>query len=428
MKAGQAPALANALSSPELRKRLGFTALGLIVFTVGSHIPLPGINQAALDQLFAGDGSLLNLLDLFSGGALSRFSILALGIMPYINASIMMQIFTYAFPALEELQKERGEEGRRLIGKWTRYLTLAVAVVQGFSFLTLFSSQGLSILQRDTPTEKGIILLTLVAGTSFLMWLGDEMTEKGIGNGVSLLIFAGIAMQFPGLFASQIQIVRSDPTHLGNFVGFVLMLLALIGAIVFIQLSERRIPIRYSTRTVGQRVVGGQVSYLPVRVDIAGVIPIIFAVSALLVPQTIANFVDAWRPWVDRFLASGWYYLVLGTLVFLFTFLYSSIVFKPDDIAKNLRKSGGFIPGLRPGRQTEEFVTQVQERITFLGAMFLAVVATVPTIVANALGVGQYAIGGTGLLIVVGVSLDTMRQLEAHVVSRQYKGFMRPGA
>lgn len=427
MKAGQVPALANALSSPELRKRLAFTGIGLIIFTLGSHIPLPGINQDALSQLFQG-GGLLNLLDMFSGGALKRFSIFALGIMPYINASIMMQIFTYAFPALEELQKERGEEGRRLIGKWTRYLTLVVAVIQGVSFLALFSQQGASILLRDTAMEKGIVLLTLVAGTAFLMWLGDEMTEKGIGNGVSLLIFSGIAMQFPTLFATQFQIVRTDPTQLGSFVGFVLMLLALIAAIVFIQLSERRIPIRYSTRTVGQKVVGGQVSYLPVRVDIAGVIPIIFAVSALLLPQTIANFWDRIRPQVDQFMASSWYFLVLGLLVFGFTFLYSSIVFKPDEISKNLKKAGGFIPGIRPGRQTEAFVAQIQERITLIGGIFLALVAVLPTILAQRLGVAEYAIGGTGLLIIVGVSLDTMRQLEAHVVSRQYKGFMRPGA
>ncbi|MBC8515305.1 preprotein translocase subunit SecY [bacterium] len=414
--------MSEAFSSPELKKRVGFTALGLLVFTLGSHIPLPGINHEALGGLF-GEGGILNLLDMFSGGALKRFSIFALGIMPYINASIMMQVLTYAIPSLEELQKERGEEGRRLIGKWTRYLTVVVAVIQGISFLALFRQGG--ILSQTDTLHLGIIIITLVAGTTFLMWLGDEMTEKGIGNGVSLLIFAGIVMRFPTMIAQQIQIVRENPAAAGAFVFFGLFLLLLVTGIVFIQLAERRIPIRYSTRTVGRQIVGGQVSYLPVRIDIAGVIPIIFAISALLIPQTLSNFIPSWQGPVGQFLGSPWYYLVLGGLVLFFTFLYSSITFKPDDIAKNLKKGGGFIPGIRPGKNTEEFIAQVQEKITLIGALYLAIVAVLPQMIANAANVSQFAIGGTGLIIVVGVSLDTMRQLEAHVVSRQYKGFLK---
>ncbi len=425
MKKQAQSAVNDALASPELKKRLSFVALGLLIFSAGGHVPLPGINNDALQNLF-NSGGVLGLLDLFTGGSLKRFSIFALGIMPYINASIMMQVMTFCIPSLEEIQKERGTEGRILIGKWTKYLTIFIAFIQSYSFLALFKTQ--KILVREDFLHLFVIMITLVAGTAFLMWLGDEMTERGIGNGVSLLIFAGIVMSLPTAVAQQVKIAQQNVAQVGPFLLFGIFVLIMIGVIVYMQLAERRIPIRYSTRTVGQRVIGGQISYLPVRVDIAGVIPIIFAISALLIPQTIANFLPQDHPFaisIGQFLSNWGYYVTLGVLTFLFTFLYSSITFKPEEIAKNLKKAGGFIPGIRPGKQTEEYIQQIQEKITFLGALWLALIAVIPILIANAAGVSSFAIGGTGLLIVVGVSLDTMRQLEAHVVSRQYKGFMK---
>ena len=430
----------QAWSIPDIQKRLKFLIFALLIFVLGAHIPTPGISATLIAQFFgesgAGGGGLFGLLNLFTGGAMSKFSILALGVMPYINASILMQILVAVEPKLKELQQE-GEEGRKRISKITRYLAIVFAFMQGFGLI--FAIHGGSFVSPDYPFPMSVMapltaLLVVVAGTCFLMWLGDEITEKGIGNGISLIIFIGIVARVPQMLAQELQQARFESSRLVAILLFGVFLVLIVTGIVFIQLAVRKIPIQYARRQVGRKIYGGQSTYLPIKVALAGVIPIIFAVSVLIIPQTVLKFFPQaygaqvlWAGFENGF----WYPLTNWMLTFVFTFIYTAITFNTKDITDNLRKHGGFIPGIRPGKPTFDFLDKVLHRVTFFGAVFLATVAILPIIVnqvvfeISQVNVTVFYIGGTSLLIVVGVALDTVQQLQAHMVMRHYSGFTR---
>ena len=430
----------QAWSIPDIQKRLKFLIFALLIFVVGAHIPTPGISSSLIAQFFgatgAGGGGLFGLLNLFTGGAMRKFSVLALGVMPYINASILMQILVAVEPKLKEIQQE-GEEGRKRISKITRYLAIIFAFLQGFGLI--FAIHGGSFISPDYAFPMSVIapltaLLVVVAGTCFLMWLGDEITEKGIGNGISLIIFIGIVAGVPQMLAQELQQARFESARLAAILLFGVFLVVIVTGIVFIQLAVRKIPIQYARRQVGRKIYGGQSTFLPIKVALAGVIPIIFAVSVLIIPTTILGFfpqaTTAQMFW-GSFRNSFWYPLVNWTLTFVFTFVYTAITFNTKDIADNLRKNGGFIPGIRPGKPTFDFLDKVLHRVTFFGAVFLSTVAILPIIVnslvfeISRVNVTVFYIGGTSLLIVVGVALDTVQQLQAHMVMRHYSGFTR---
>lgn len=421
--------IASAWNIPDLKRRLYYVLWGLAIFVIGTHIPAPGMDQNVVNQFFTGGRGLFDLLDIFSGGALKRFSIFALGIMPYINASIMMQLLVAIYPQLKELQQE-GEAGQRVIGKYTRYLTIFLAFLQGIGLVTMINGGNLLANSGNMTSDVFnvvVLILSLVAGTMFLMFLGDEITRNGIGNGVSLIITIGIISRIPQSLVQELITVSRDQNKVFNFVIFIIFCVLIVAAVVFVQLSVRKIPINYARRQVGRKIYGGQSTYLPIRVLQAGVIPIIFATSILLVPQTIAGFITA--PEFQRFFAnfqtSIWYVIVEFALVVLFTFVYTAITFNTEDIANNLKKNGGFIPGIRPGKPTFEFLDKVLHRVTFFGAFFLASIAVLPFIVIALTGVRSFWLGGTSLLIVVGVALDTVQQLQAHLVMRHYTGFTK---
>lgn len=432
--------IAQAWNVPDIQRRLKFVAYALLIFVVGTHIPTPGISQSLISSFFgaagAGEGGLFGLLDLFTGGALLKFSVLALGVMPYINASILMQILVAIEPRLKELQQE-GEEGRKLISKYTRYLAVFFAFLQGFGLI--YSFQGGSFLSPDYEGALKVIapmtaLLVVVAGTCFLMWMGDEITAKGIGNGISLIIFIGIVNRVPWQIASEIGQAQFDQTRWAAILLFAVFLVLIVLGIVFIQLSVRKIPIQYARRQVGRKVYGGQSTFLPLKIAMAGVIPIIFAVSLLMIPPTVLQFMPQWtlgQAFWGKFSNSLWYAIVEFGLVFLFTFIYTAITFNTKDISDNLKKQGGFIPGIRPGKPTFDFLDKVLHRITFFGATFLATVAIIPILVnewvfhITQVEIQTFYIGGTSLLIVVGVALDTVQQLQAHMVMRHYSGFTK---
>jgi len=423
--------LVAAFKLPDLRKRILFLFIAFAVFAVGRHIPLPGIDREALSRLFA--NNLFGFLDIFSGGALRQFTILALGIMPYINATIIFQLLTLAWPELQEMARE-GETGRRKIAQYTRYLTMALAMLQGFG-LTMWLRQN-GILSVSWATQCKIVL-TLTAGTAFLMWLGEEMTDKGVGNGVSLLIFAGIMARIPQDVWQTVLLVTSGSVSIFNAGLLAAIVFATIMGIVFIQQGERRIPVQYAKRVVGTRMMGGASTYLPVKVNSAGVMPIIFAISVALFPMTVANFIPAssegiWGDIValiDRYLTPGksTFALVLYfALVVGFTYFYTAATFDPLDVADNMRKWGGFVPGIRPGRPTAEYLDRVLVRVTFAGAIFLGVIAVMQYVVPDITRVASFSlVGGTSLLIVVGVALETMQQIEAHLLMRHYEGFIK---
>ncbi|HIE51750.1 MAG TPA: preprotein translocase subunit SecY [Armatimonadetes bacterium] len=423
--------LVAAFKLPDLRKRILFLFIAFAVFAVGRHIPLPGIDREALSRLFA--NNLFGFLDIFSGGALRQFTILALGIMPYINATIIFQLLTLAWPELQEMARE-GETGRRKIAQYTRYLTMALAMLQGFG-LTMWLRQN-GILSVSWATQCKIVL-TLTAGTAFLMWLGEEMTDKGVGNGVSLLIFAGIMARIPQDVWQTVLLVTSGSVSTFNAGLLAAIVFATIMGIVFIQQGERRIPVQYAKRVVGTRMMGGASTYLPVKVNSAGVMPIIFAISVALFPMTVANFIPAssegiWGDIValiDRYLTPGksTFALVLYfALVVGFTYFYTAATFDPLDVADNMRKWGGFVPGIRPGRPTAEYLDRVLVRVTFAGAIFLGVIAVMQYVVPDITRVASFSlVGGTSLLIVVGVALETMQQIEAHLLMRHYEGFIK---
>ncbi|MDR7419469.1 MAG: preprotein translocase subunit SecY [Armatimonadota bacterium] len=424
----QVRSMANPLRIPDLRRRLIFTAAMLAAYRLGAHLPVPGVDVTRLESLFRQQGSLFSFLDLFVGGALSNFAIFALGVFPYITASIIFSLLQVVFPRLKEMATEEGEAGRRRIGMYTRYLTVVLALLQGWGQLVLIRSQGAVIDPR--PLTLATIVITLLAGTMLLTWMGEIMTEHGVGNGVSLIIFGGIVARIPAQIAQTLTLVRAGEVQWWQFLLDLLVILASIVAVVAITSAVRKIPVQYAKRVVGRRVYGGQSTHLPMRLIQAGVIPIIFAVSVLQFPGTLAQFtrVEWLQQWGQRVLPGQPLGDVLYfVLIILFTYFYTAIQFDPNDVSDNIKKYGGFIPGIRPGRPTADYLARVTERLTLVGALTLAVIAIVPFYLARlaAGGVLTVYLAGTSLLIVVGVALETMKQLEAYVLMRHYEGFMK---
>ena len=414
--------LVNILKITELRQKVLFTLAMFMVFRLGTHIPVPGVNAEVIEQLF-NSGSLFGMLDLFAGGALSKFSIFAMSITPYINASIIMQLLTVVVPTFESWSKE-GEEGRKKISKITRYGTVILGFVQ---------ATGMAYGLKDAiinPSIGSILLiaLTLTAGTTFLMWLGEQITEKGIGNGISLIIFAGIVSSLPKGIGVIYKYLQAGTISYFNVALFLIIAIAMIVLVIAIQQGQRRIPVQYAKRVVGRKMYGGHSTHIPLKVNQAGVIPIIFASSVLMFPVTIAQFINI--PWVKTLAG----YFAWGTplqtalyalMIVFFTYFYTAVTVKISDMAENLKKYGGFIPGLRPGKPTADYLDRVMTRITLAGAVFLAFIAILPNFVAAITHIEGVYFGGTALLIIVGVALDTMKQIEAMVLMRHYQGFMK---
>jgi preprotein translocase subunit SecY len=415
----------SAFRVPEIRKKLMFTAGLLALYRLGSFIPVPGVNTEAVKQLeenYTGS-NVLGLLNLFSGGALSQLAIFALGIMPYITASIILQLLQVVSPALEKLSKE-GEVGQARITQYTRYLTVGLAAAQAVGYVFLFRSQGNSagapVFENFAAGTVILVVLCLTTGCVLLMWMGELITQRGIGNGISLMIFASIAAQIP----QGVQAWWTNPDQVFKVI-MPFLALGVIAAIVFIQEGQRRIPVQYAKRVIGRRMSGGGQTYLPLRVNMAGVIPVIFAASIMAFPPTIGELVPGAKGLSTFFSPNGWAYIVGETVfIVLFTYFYTAVTFNPVDQADNLKKYGGFIPGVRPGRPTAEFLDRILARLTFPGALYLAAVAALPTILINQTSANFY-FGGTSILIVVGVALDTMKQLEAQLMMRNYEGFLK---
>jgi len=424
---------ANAGRIPELRRRLLFTLGMLAVYRIVVAIPTPGIDSQALAEFFEQmNNSMLGMVNLLSGGALEQFSIAALGVMPYISASIILQLMTVVVPHLERLSKE-GEVGRRKITQYTRYGTVVLAIIQGF-----FISVGLEKLQ--SPGGAPIVydpgyafrlmsIITLAAGTSFLMWVGEQISERGIGNGISMLIFGGIVATLPSAVLTTVQFVREGEMGILLLAALAVMMVGIVGVIIYVERAQRRIPVQYAKRVVGRRMYGGQSSHLPLKLNTAGVIPPIFASSLLVFPATIAQFVE--HPWArsaSELLTNGGllYDVVFVALVIFFCYFYTAVTFNTSDVAENMKKFGGFIPGIRPGPRTAEYIDRVLSRITLVGALYISAVCVLPTILIQQVNVPFY-FGGTALLIVVGVALDTVAQIETHILTRNYQGFMRRG-
>lgn len=416
----------NSLRLPGLRNRLLFTGAMLLVLRLGAHIPVPGIDLSQVANLFAG-GGLLGLVDLFSGGAFRTMSIFAMGVSPYINSSIIMQLLTIVIPRLEELQKEGGE-GQKVINQYTRYGTLILGVVQAFGLgLTLRNTGALT---NPSWGQVTLVMLTMTAGTCFVMWLGEQITEKGIGNGISLIIFANIVARLPRTVADIWGLARSGSISWLIVILLAIVAIGIVAGTVWVTEGVRKIPVQYAKRVVGRRMYGGQTTYLPIKVNQAGVIPVIFAQSLLLFPSTIANFLSPtnwFRMKVNTYLnyQSPLYLILYLVLTVFFTYFYTAITFNPTDVSDNIKKNGGFIPGLRPGKPTADYLARVSERITLVGGLFLGAIAVLPTAIIAFTGVQDAYLGGTALLIVVGVALETMKQIEAHLVMRHYQGFMK---
>jgi len=454
----------NIWAIEDLRKRVAFTFALLAVYRLGSHIPTPGVDPIALAEFFKQmQGSVLGFLDLFSGGALRRLSIFALGIMPYISASIILQLLTVVWPYLEKLSKE-GEMGRRKINQYTRYGTIALSIVQSLGVAFWLKAQTIQGQQALVPADVAnslwgigfplMTVLTLTTGTSFIMWLGEQISERGIGNGISLIIFAGIVVNLPHATLGLIDDIRTGQRNLFAILFLIVFMVAVVAFVVFMERAQRRIPVQYAKRVVGRKVYGGSNTYLPLRVNTAGVIPVIFASSILVIPQTLSQMVNAtWMKAIGEQLRVGepLYYLLQVIGIIFFGYFYTSIVFNPVDTADNMRKYGGFIPGIRPGKKTSDYIDRVLTRITFVGSVYLAAVCILPEFLIAGIhvahipfGIGAFLdrvlpvwftegmgfnfyFGGTSLLIVVGVAMDTIQQIESQLVMRHYDGFMKRG-
>jgi len=417
---------------PELRKKLLIVLALLMVFRIAAIIPLPGVPRESLEAIFGGN-QLFGLLDIFSGGGLSNMSIVMLGVGPYITASIVMQLLTMIVPRLEELAKEEGDAGRRKINQWTRFLTVPLAAMQSFGFINILMRQGAAAGAglAFTPWEMTVAVLTVVFGTVFLMWLGELITEQGVGNGISLIIFVGIIARLPSIIAQALA--TFTPDMLITYGSFLVVSIVVIAGVVVVTEGQRSIPVSYAKRIRGSRMFGGSTSHLPLRVNQAGVIPIIFALSIMLFPGVIANFlvgvdnqfVASAANWVVSMFQDQWFYgISYFVLVVAFTYFYTSVTFDPNNIAENLQKQGGFIPGIRPGKKTANFLKFVINRITLTGAIFLGLIAVLPLMMQGILGVTTLTIGGTALLIVVSVVLETMKKLESQLTMREYEGFL----
>lgn len=412
--------LRSAIQAPEMRKKILFTLMMFLIFRIGSHIPVPGINRDVIAQLIE-QAKLLGFFDIFSGGAFRNFSIFAMSITPYINASIIMQLMTVVSPRIEAMAKD----DRKKMVEWTRYLTVILGFIQavGLTFGVLRSAVNVTGI-----FSMIVIAVTLTAGTACLMWIGELITEKGIGNGISLIIFAGIVSRIPHGMATLATFAKGGPMKILLCFIFLVVALLIVMAIVYVHQGERRVPVQYAKRVVGRKVYGGQSTHIPIKVNSAGVIPVIFGMSIMMLPATIGNFFP--KSPIGHFFAtymapqSFTYNALYALLIIFFTYFYSSITFNPIDVADNIRRNGGFIPGLRPGRPTSEYITRVMARITFFGAIFLAIIAVLPAAIMGVTGLNLY-FGGTSLLIVVGVALDTMKQIESSMLMRNYQGFMK---
>ncbi len=422
--------LQNIFKIPELRSRVLFTLAMLAVYRIGAHIPTPGINNEELFKfLTERGGALMGFLDIFSGGALSRLTIFALGIMPYISASIILQLLTVVVPHLSKLAKE-GERGRKTIIQYTRYGTILIAVIQGFGIAIGLEgmNQGAFVLEPGWPFRL-MTVITLVAGTAFLMWVGEQITERGVGNGISLIIFSGIVANLPSALVQTFELYKVGQISLPLLIILGVVMLGVIGAIVFLESARRKIAVQYAKRVVGRKVYGGQNTHIPLKINTAGVIPPIFASSIIAFPATITSFIQV--PWVQAIgnqLAPGslLYTMIYVSLIIFFCFFYTAVVLNPVDMADNMKKYGGFIPGIRPGQRTADFIYKVLTRVTFAGAIYLAIVCVIPELLIYRLNMPFY-FGGTSLLIVIGVGLDTAQQIENHMLMRNYEGFLGKG-
>ena len=415
----------NIFKIPELKKRIFFTLALLVVYRVGVHVPVPGIDSVALAEIFdRAKGTILGIFNMFSGGALERLSVFALGIMPYISASIILQLMTVVIPHLERLKKE-GEQGRKKITQYTRYGTVILSVIQGFGISVGLERMGAVIDPGWGFRIRAVI--TLTAGTAFIMWLGEQITERGIGNGISLIIFAGIVARMPTAIGNTFRLVSTGAMGIFPIVILVVLMVAVVAAIIFVEQGQRRIPVQYAKRIVGRRMYGGQSTHLPLKINTSGVIPPIFASSIMMFPATIASFITV--PWIQNIvsaLAPGnlVYELMFVGLIFFFCYFYTAVTFNPVDVADNMKKQGGFIPGIRPGKRTADYIDRVLTRITLGGAIYVSAVCVLPSILITKFNVPFY-FGGTALLIVVGVAIDTVAQMESHMLSRHYEGFLK---
>jgi len=429
---------ANILKIPELKKRIIISFLLLAVYRIGVHVPTPGINRDALASFFAqARGTLFGLFDMFTGGALERFSVFALGIMPYISASIILQLLTVVIPYFDRLQKE-GESGRKKITQYTRYGTVLLSLIQSFGIaigLRQMESGGVPIVTETSWTFIPMTMITLTAGTAFIMWLGEQITERGIGNGISLIIFAGIVARLPRAFGNTVQLIRTGELQVFLILALLVFMVVVVGFIIFMETGQRRLPVQYAKRIVGRRIYGGQSTHLPLKINTAGVIPPIFASSILMFPLTITQFMPkTWMetyPWLNKVMnslgtGSILYNIMYVVFIIFFCYFYTAIVFNPDDVAENMKKFGGYIPGMRPGKKTAEHIDRILSRITLGGALYVSAVCVLPSILIRRFNVPFY-FGGTALLIVVGVALDTVQQIESHLLTRQYEGLMRKG-
>ncbi|QTX31508.1 preprotein translocase subunit SecY [Aminithiophilus ramosus] len=413
----------DAFRLPDLKRRILFTMAVLFIYRLGSHIPTPGIDTAAMAKLFE-QGGVLGFLDLFAGGALSRFSVFALGVAPYINSSIVMQLLVVVFPALEKMQKE-GDEGRKKIVQYTRLGTILFAVVQAL---------GLTFWLRNLGIFSGgllgglVVVVTITAGSVAVMWLGEEITDHGIGNGISLLIFAGIVARVPEAFIRTFTMLRMGEMNAVTLLLAVALMIVVVAGAILLQEGQRRLPVQYAKRVVGNRVYGGQSTFIPLRVNQSGVIPIIFASSILMFPTMLLRFFKG--DWATRLINllgpdSILYMLLYVALIVFFAYFYTAVVFNPVDVANNMKKNGGFILGIRPGRPTSDYIERVMTRITLGGSLFLAVIALIPTLMTRIMGITSFYFGGTAVLIVVGVALDTVHQIEAQLLMRHYDGILK---
>ncbi|MBD3325097.1 preprotein translocase subunit SecY [candidate division KSB3 bacterium] len=423
----------NIFKIPELKRRVLITLGLLAVYRFGTHIPTPGVDAQVLTEIFeSAQGTVLGMVDLFTGGALKRLTVFALGIMPYISASIILQLLTVVVPYLERLAKE-GEQGRKKITQYTRYGTVVLSAVQALGIsIGLESMQGPAgapVVPVTGWAFRLTTMITLTAGTAFIMWLGEQITERGIGNGISLIIFAGIVTRLPAAVANTIESVRRGDFALFSVIGLLIMMALVVAAVIIMQQGTRKIPVQYAKRVVGRRIYGGQSTHIPLRVNTAGVIPVIFASSIIVFPATVARFIDnEWMRIIAENLSPGHmlYTVLYATMIIFFAYFYTAIVFNPTDLAENMKKYGGYIPGVRPGKRTATYIDSVLTRITLAGAIFLALIAILPQFLTQSLNVPFY-FGGTALLIVVGVALDTMQQIESHLLTRHYEGFMKKG-
>ncbi len=421
----------NIFSIPELRRRILFTLGMLAVYRIGCHVPLPGVDRAVLAQFFAGtQGTLLGLVSAFTGGALERMTVFALGIMPYISASIIMQLLTVVFEPVERLKHE-GEQGRKIMTKWTRYGTVMLSVIQGAGIAMGLQSMrgpaGEPVVQVQGIGFIILTVITLTAGTAFIMWLGEQITERGIGNGISLIIFAGIVAAMPSALVNSIRLLNTGAMTPTVLLFIMVVMVGVIWAIIFMERGQRRVPIHYAKRVSGMRNMGGQSSHLPLKINMSGVIPPIFASSIIMFPSTVAQFVDV--PWVQKFagmmVPSHWLYnLFYIAFIVFFCYFYTAVTFNPVDVADNIKRQGGYVPGVRPGKATSDYLDTVLGRLTFAGAIYISLVCVLPTLLIGQFNV-PFFFGGTSLLIVVGVGMDTASQIEAHLISRSYEGFMK---